>query len=54
MERFVADVTFVCFIAAMRQFMIFVVPFLVESFPTKFTNEWFITSVNSGVCVKCG
>lgn len=54
MECFIAYVAFVCFVFAVGELMIFVVPLLMESFTTKFTNVRLISGVYSGVGIQRG
>lgn len=54
MKGLVADVTLVRFVAAVCQFVVFVVSLLMESFATEFADEWFVSGVNSCVRVQGG
>lgn len=51
-ERFIANVTFVRFFPAMRQSVVLIIAFLMESFATELADEWFVPSVDSCVSVK--
>ena len=52
MECLVTKSTSVAFFIAMRQTMVFIVAFLVKALATEFTNERFVTSVDSLVSVQ--
>lgn len=52
MEGLIADVAFVRFVAAVREFVILVVALLVESFAAEFANERFVAGMNARMRVQ--
>lgn len=52
MKGLVTNVTFVLFFGAVRQFVILVVPFLVEPLPTVLALERLVAQVDPHVCVE--
>lgn len=54
MECFIAYTAFVCLFAAVRQLVILVVAFLMESFAAIFAHERFVPGMDASVGVQCG
>jgi hypothetical protein len=52
MKSFVAYVAFVSLFSAMGQSVVLVIPFLMESFPAEFADEWLVTCVDPRVGVQ--
>lgn len=51
MERLITDVTLVSLITTVRQFVILIIPFLMEALPTKFANKRLVPGMYSRVRV---
>ena len=52
-KSFVANAALECLLTRMGQSVVFVVAFLMESFPTKFANPRLVSHMNSHMSVEC-